>query len=88
MEAIPSFMRAYNDVLIKTAREEGAIVVPEVLDQPWPGTDFMDFAHFNESGTSKFAEILNHAIADHLRAMADSKPASAEVKVAPNGGRS
>ena len=52
-------------------------MVPEVLDQPWPNTDFMDFAHFNEAGTTKFAETLHRAIAGHLRDVADHKPASA-----------
>jgi lysophospholipase L1-like esterase/uncharacterized protein YjeT (DUF2065 family) len=86
--AIGHFIRAYNDVLIEMAHEEGAIVVPEVLDQPWPNSDFMDFAHFNEAGTTKFAETLNWAIAGHLRDIADHKPASAASAAMPNGGLS
>jgi lysophospholipase L1-like esterase len=87
-EAFPSFIRAYNDVLIETAKTEGAIVVPEVLDQPWSSTDFMDFAHFNEAGTTKFAGTLYHVIADHLRDLADHKPAPAASTTIPNDGRS
>ena len=86
--AIGHFIRAYNDVLIETAHQEGAVVVPEVLDQPWPANDFMDFAHFNQAGTTKFAETLNRAIAGHLREIADHKPASAASAAMLNGGQS
>jgi lysophospholipase L1-like esterase len=82
-EALPNFISAYNEVLIETAHEEGAIVTPEVLDQPWSSTDFMDFAHFNEAGTTKFAAILHHAIAGHLRDIADHKPAPAASTAYP-----
>jgi len=87
-EAIPRFIRAYNDVLIQTAHEEGAVVVPEVLDQPWPSADFMDFAHFNDAGTTKFAATLHRALAGHLQEIADHKPASAASAAMPSGGLS
>jgi hypothetical protein len=82
------FIHAYNDVLIQAAREEGVMVVGHVLDQPWPVSDFMDFAHFNEAGTTKFAASLHEAIADHLRDISDRKPAPAASSATPTGGRS
>jgi lysophospholipase L1-like esterase len=87
--AIPGFIHAYNDILIKTVRQEGAIVVPEVLNVPWSGADFMDFAHFSEIGTAKFAQALHGALADRLQQIEDRKAAALlPAQLKSNGGRS
>lgn len=75
-EAVPGFIHAYNDVLIKTAHQEQAIVVSEVLDVPWSGVDFMDFAHFNGTGTAKFAQALHDTLAGRIQQIEDRKAAA------------
>jgi hypothetical protein len=49
----------------------------------------MDFAHFSETGTAKFAEALHGALADRLQQIEDRKAAALlPAQLKSNGGRS
>jgi len=63
---IESF-NAYNDVIRKVAREEGAIVVEAAKAVPGDVSQFIDSVHFTELGSSTMANVVASVLRSETR---------------------
>jgi lysophospholipase L1-like esterase len=54
-KSVPKLNEAFNDIVVKAARETDSLVIESVRTEPWKPSDFVDDYHFSAEGSGKFA---------------------------------